>query len=246
MRRVGRQSWMRVGLLGGAFLTGVGCLCAFGGPAWAQPAEPPLSVTVEGGYTSRDIKEHGSAGSFSGTADSGRLLVTLAYRPVPQLTLYAVGGGTSLKIDEFGYASNLDGIYGGGMTLSTDVLPVASLFVDGRYLRFVSDDTVWPLINSSPTREKITWNEYRARIGIKGRYFLISPYGGLQVSLVRGHDQLNDFGGVPATFRLEERDAVGLFGGVTIPLDPQGRAKLFGEFNIIDENAIRGGLMFAL
>jgi hypothetical protein len=248
---MGRETTMphihtRWGRLIGAMLLGVGGIGMGISPAWGQPAELPLSVTVEGGFTSRDIDENGAAGQFSGTADSGRLLVTLAYRPVPQVTLYVVGGGASLQIDEFGYAANLDGIYGGGLTLSADLLPGASLFVDGRYVRLVSEDTVLPLINVSPTQETITWNEYRGRIGIKGRHPVLSPYGGLQVSFVRGHDQLDNFGGSPAMFRLEERNAIGLFGGVTIPLDPQGRVILFAEFNIIDENAVRTGLTFAM
>ena len=78
------------------------------------------------------------------------------------------------------------------------------------------------------------------------RHFPVSPYGGIQVSFVRGEDHVNNYGGSPTTFDLKEQDTVGLFGGVTMPIDPQGRIKFFAEFNLIDEYAIRGGLTFGL
>jgi len=253
-----RWSWaLRWGLLGGALIVGLGGFGPVGERAWGQPAEPPLTLTVEGGFTSRDIEESGNAGggpySASGTADSGRLLVTLAFKPIPQLTLYGVGGGASLQIDDFdGYSANLDGIYGGGLTLSANVLPGASVFLDGRYLRSVTDNTVVMQCGANVlcpfgTGEKITWNEYRARLGVKSRFF-VSTYGGIQVSFVRADDHINQFqnSGVPATLHIEEQDQVGVFGGVTMPLDPQGRIRFFTEFNLFDEYAIRGGLTFAL
>jgi hypothetical protein len=248
MRRVGRRPW---GWVGSVMLIGLGCVGGFVGPVWGQTGEPPLSITVEGGYTSREIKESGSVGQFSGTADSGRLLVMLAYRPVPHLTLYAVGGGASLKIEQFGYSADLNGSYGGGMTLSANLRPGMSVFLDGRYLRFVTDDRVVMSCGpntpcSSATDERITWNEYRVRLGAKSRVLFMAPYGGLQVSLVRGDDHLNQYTntGVPMTLNIKEKEAVGMFGGVTIPLDPKGRMSVFAEFDIIDENAIRGGLTF--
>jgi hypothetical protein len=239
---------LKWGLLAGALLIGVGPV---GAQAWAQLAESPLSVTVGGGYTSRIIKESGS----TATADIGRLLVTLAYQPRPQVMLYVVGGGSSLRIDDFnGYAADMNGIYGGGITLSAAVLPRASLFLDGRYLRSVTDDTV--VMSCGPntpcpssTDEKITWNEYRVRLGVKSRFLSLAPYGGLQVSLVRGDDHLNPSYLInpsgPETLDIKEQQTVGLFGGVTMPLDPKGRVSVFAEFDVIDENAIWAGLTYA-
>jgi len=259
--RVARWVWVgRCGLLGFVLLLGIGGIGPFGERAWGQfqPKEPHLSLTVDIGFSSRNIEESGQVpggGSFSasGTADSVPLLATLAYTPIPQLTLYAVGGGTSLQINDFdGYSSNLGGTYGGGLTLSYNVMPGAAMFLDGRYLRYVTDDTVvmqcgGGVLCPSGTGETITWNEYRARLGVKSRSF-VSTYGGIQVSFVRGDDHINHFQntGSPVTFSIKEQDEVGVFGGVSIPLDPLRRIRFFTEFNLFDEYAIRGGLTFAL
>ena len=235
-----------------------GCWLADGvlRPAHAQPRDLPVSVTVEAGFLSRDVvvQETISGGMLvedSTIADSGRLLVTLAVTPIEPLTLYLTGGGASLDLDEFGYHANIDGIYGGGATVTlyesssrSPGLSGFSLFLDGRYLRFVTDDVVLvdtggPLVS---TTEEIAWNEFRARLGVRGQAFYLQPYGGIELSWVRGDDRLSGFG----TFDLEEEDNVGLFGGVLWPLDPQGRLTFFAEFNIIDENAIRAGLTFAM
>jgi len=236
---------VRCGLLGGMLVMGIGGVGPLGERTWGQQAESPLSITVEGGFTSRDVEEQGQAGKFYGTADSGRLLATLAFKPISQVTLYAVGGGADLQINQFdGYSSNMDGIYGGGLTLSTNILPATKVYLDGRYLRSVTDSTTYPF--GAPSQEKITWNEYRARIGIKDMHFAVSPYGGIQVSFVRGEDHVNNYGGSPASFDLEEQDTVGIFGGVSVPLDPRGRMRFFTEFDLFDEYAIKGGLIFGL
>jgi len=246
--RVARWVWVgRCGLLGVVLVIGVGGFGPLSERAWGQQplTDPRLSITVGGEFTSRNVDEKGTAGEFSGTANSGRVLVTLAFKPIPQVTLYGVGGGADLQIDEFdGYSANMGGIYGGGLTVSTDTLRGTSLFLDGRYLRFVTDDTTYPF--GVPSQETITWNEYRARIGIRDRHFAVSPYGGIQVSFVRGEDHVDNYGGSPTTFDLEEQDTVGIFGGITIPLDPRGRTWFFTEFDLFDEYAISGGLTFAL
>ena len=254
--RVARWVWVgRCGLLGFVLLLGIGGVGPFGERAWGQGRESPLTLTIEGGYTSRDIKETGQplTPPPTGTADSGQILVTLAYTPVPYLTLYAVGGGASLQINDFdGYSANLGGAYGGGLTLSYNILPVASVFVDGRYLHFATDDSV--VMYCAPgvlcpfsTGEKITWNEYRMRVGAKTRSF-ISTYGGIQVSFVRGEDHINQFQntGTSYMFQITEQDEVGVFGGVSIPLDPLRRIRFFTEFNLFDEYAIRGGLTYSM
>ncbi|MEW6324078.1 MAG: hypothetical protein AB1515_01690 [Nitrospirota bacterium] len=234
--------------------------------AWAAgPAEPalaqssPVSLSIEAGFLSRDIavQEEGPApGTLideSTEADSGRVLLTLAVTPVPPVTLYAIGGGATLDLDEFGYHGRMDGIYGGGLTVtlydSSPSAPRASgfrFFLDGRYLRFVTDDQVIALVGGVPTtvNEEIAWNEARARFGVEGRYFGAKPYGGLELSRVWGDDRF----GAPVgdTFDVEEEDPIGLFAGISLPLDAQGRIAFFAEFNIIDENAIRAGLTFSL
>jgi hypothetical protein len=256
-----QRAWIgRCGLLGAVLVVGIGGVGPFDEWAWGQqqpPKELHVSLTVEGGFTSRDVGESGnvlgSHYSTSGTADSGRLLVTLAYSPIPEVTVYAVGGGATLQIDEFdGYSSSLDGMYGGGLTLSYNVLPMTAAFVDGRYLRYVTDDTVVMqcgpgVLCPSATGETITWNEYRLRFGLKSR-MPITTYGGLQVSWVRAEDHINYFQdtGVPATLTLTEKDNVGVFGGISIPLDPLRRIRFFTEFNLFDEYAIRGGLTYSM
>jgi len=243
-----RPEWTgRCWLLVGVLVLGIGGFGPLGQQAWAQQRESPLSLTVEGEFTSRNVEEHGPALPYnvSGTADSGRLLATLAFKPIPQVTLYGVGGGADLQIDEFdGYSANMDGIYGGGLTLSTDIMRGTMLFIDGRYLRSATEATSYPF--NVPSQEKITLNEYRARIGIRDRHFAVSPYGGIQVSFVRGEDHVNNYGGSPASFDVEEQDTVGIFGGVTIPLDPRGRVRFFTEFDLFDEYAIKGGLILGL
>jgi len=222
---------------------------------WAQPPRLPVTVTVEAGFVSRDVIVQELVGGVlvedNTIADSGRLLVTVAVTPVAPLTLYLVGGGASLNLDEFGYNGNLDGIYGGGLTVTlyesasrAPGLPGLSLFIDGRYLRFVTDDLVLVNAGGPPvsTTEEITWDETRMRFGAKGRYYGFQPYGGIELSWVRGNDRLEGFG----SFDLREEDSIGLFGGMLLPLDPRGRLFLFAEVNVIDEYALRGGFVFAL
>jgi hypothetical protein len=225
------------------------------GQAWAQPPRLPVTVTVEAGFVSRDIivQELISGVLVEDTtiADSSRLLVTVAVTPVAPLTLYLLGGGASLNLDEFGYNGNLNGMYGGGLTVTVyesasraPGLPGLSLFIDARLLRFVTDDVVLVTAGGPPvsTTEEITWDESRVRFGAKGGYYGFQPYGGIELSWIRGKDRLEGFG----SFNIREEDNIGLFGGLLFPLDPEGRLGFFVEVNIIDEYALRGGVVFAL
>ena len=225
-------------------------LFGFSQVAHAQSTDGLFAVTFEVGFISRDIETGEISGGFpvTTTADSGRVLVILEFSPIPEVRLYVVGGGAGLDLNEFGFSADLDGMYGGGLTLTLyDVpLPDVALFLDGRYLRFVTDDVVVagsPFF--APTNEEITWNEYRARIGVKARVTnTIEPYGGVEVSLIRGDDRLG--APVSTVFDIEEADAIGVFVGVRAMLDPQGRFSVFAEVNVIDEHAVRAGMTFAL
>lgn len=239
-------------LLAVVMAAGVLGVIGLAGEVRAQPVDPPFSITIEGDFTSRDIDGLAdlSLQSHVGRADSNRVLVTLSYAPIPPVRLYAVVGGADLIIDDVGYSAGMNGIYGGGLTLTiyhSPMMPGLEVFLDGRYLRSVTNDTVF-IGGPTSTREEITWNEYRTRIGAKAHYWGVEPYGGIQVSFVRATDHLDQWPttGSPISFGLRENDQVGLFGGLTVALDPRGRAALFAEFNIIDENAVRAGLRFSM
>lgn len=226
----------------------------------ARTSEEPGLFFIEttvGGY-SRDIEERitdpapgGATVTAEGTADTTRLLARFGIRPIPILELYGLVGGADLTIDEFDFSGDFDVAYGGGARLTfyqSPIYPGLKFYIEGNALQFESGDIHLVQLHRSDgtllfydfQNEKIRWTEYTGMVGIRGRYFLTEPYGGVRASWVSARDRIPGFGDL----HIRQQDAVGLFAGADIYLDRSRTVAINVEATAIDQNSIRGGLRF--
>ena len=199
--------------------------------------------TTIGAY-SRDVEEPISAvgTTFTSGADSTRLLARFGIRPVPILELYGLVGGADLSLPDFeDFRGDFVGAYGGGARLTfyqSPIYPGLRFYLDGNVLQFESRDTHF--VDTIVQEEKIRWTEYTAMLGIRGRYFLTEPYGGIRASWVSTRDHIPSVGDL----HIRQQDTVGLFLGFDFYLDRSRMVAFNIEATAIDQNSIRGGLRF--
>ncbi len=207
-----------------------------------QPGLFFIETTI-GGY-SRDVEEPvPSAGTtYESRADTTRLLARFGVRPVPILEIYGLAGGADLSLPDFDdFRGDFVGAYGGGARLTfyqSPIYPGLKFYIDGNVLQFESRDT--HLVDTIVQEEKIRWTEYTGMVGIRGRYFLTEPYGGIRASWVSARDRIPSVGDL----HIRQQDSVGLFAGIDIYLDRSRTVALNIEGTAIDQNSIRGGLRF--
>lgn len=219
---------------------------------------------------SRDIQEKSSAlttYTFDGTADSVRLLAKAGVDIGGIVNLYLQGGGANLSIDEFdNYNASMGGAYGGGLRINFYQAPYRDgfkLFAEGNYLRNTTNDSVQAIFTCSAqndcpadtgtdvgriVKDTIQWNEYTVLVGASGRYFQMSPYGGIRLSKVDGKDRVraapdsNFTTYFQATPKVKERDNFGIFFGTDVFLDRAGKIALNFEGSLFDVYAFQAGI----
>lgn len=187
------------------------------------------------------------------TAQSLRLLGKLSVQVVDPLEIYVLAGGSNLQIDDFHYHSDLSGAYGGGARLvlyqerDRRVMPY-QIFADYRFLRYKTNDMVrfaptddnGDLLTDELLRERIQWTEHLIKIGIMGRHQEFEPYGGVEISFIRGKDR------IPSqiqslTTGIKQSNTLGVFAGTLYYLSPSEKAALFIEASLFDQYSLAGG-----
>lgn len=235
------------------------------GPVAAGPY-----VQIETGIVSREIIEEDPAlenFKVRGDATSTRLMARAGVVIGEVLDLYLRGGGADLSIDEFSdYDAGLSGAYGGGLRLNlyqSGRRDRLSLFVEGNYLRFKTDDQAQIEFlceaasgcSTSPgsflprlADEEIDWAEYTVLIGMRGHYEGLGPYGGIRLSRVDAEDRIraaadNNFSAAfQASPDIKEDDNFGIFLGVDIFVDRLEKTAINLEISLIDQNAFRAAI----
>jgi hypothetical protein len=248
-------------------------LVVLGGWAAAAQAVTPY-VQFDAGYLSRDVVEEGvglDGFTFSGSAQSTRLLATLGVGVGDFVTLYAQGGAADLAIDDFnGFDASMDGAYGGGVRLNF-LMPRnpfgMRLFVDGSVLHTEAQDKVQAEFGCTAANgctdavaraqgaflprlaeESIDWTEYTVLLGVGSTYRVFGLYGGVRLSWVDATDTVKAApdANFAAPFRFEgdlkEQDNFGVFVGSDLFLERGGRTALNIEVSLFDQDSIRVGI----
>jgi hypothetical protein len=250
----------------------LGVATAFLALALQAPAASAMQpyVKFETGVVSREVVEEDAAiqgFSFSGTAESTRVLATAGVTFGDVLTVYAQGGGATLSIDDFdGFDASFSGAYGGGARFDFLLSPRPGglrLFVEGNYLHTTADDAVQSDFFCSAANgctappaaqgeylarladETIEWNEYTVLLGGGWRYGAYAPYGGVRLSWVDAQDQVRAApdANFATEYRVEadlkEQDNFGVFLGTDVFLDRAGKTALNAEVSLFDQSAFR-------
>ena len=212
------------------------------------------------GVNTRDVVEEGlteegettlvdpATGVQKGNADSTRVMAEIGWNFGERVQLYGNVGGIDLKIDEFDdFNGDLDIALGGGVKVNWYTSPGPSrlsVFTDFGALTFNSEDTISTRFQDSfrVADEKIRWTEYTLKLGVSMVHPVLDrPYGGIRLSKVDGSDTVtfrpDQMFGTADRRRLDltEDDNFGLFAGTTLFFDPEEKAGLNLELNLIDE-----------
>jgi hypothetical protein len=232
-----------------------------------RAAEP--YVSFETGIASRDVVDEGNdlvGGSFTGNAVSTRILTRVGVDLNRYADLYFLGGGADLSIDEFdNFDSNFHGVYGAGLRVNlfrSGYRDDLTLFAEGNWLYFTANDQVRTYecppgtdCDADPdaylprnANEKITWNEYTARVGASGRMEVGTIFGGFRLSFVDGQDRIrarpdsNFSQPLKSNLDLKQDDTFGLFFGVNLFLDRLEKTVVTLEASLIDQDSFRAAI----
>jgi len=191
------------------------------------------------------VEETGPGVNFKGDAESTRVLVRIATKPVRPLEVYLQGGMANLIIDEFNdYRGDYEFAYGGGLALTVYEYPGPERFkiltrIDT--LHFETTDNILTKISNIDTfvKETIRWREYTLEgIGLwRSQYW--EPYIGARFSWLDSKDIIHD----PrvGSLSLEEDGNFGFVLGANLYLDPRENFAVNLEATLIDQNAIKVG-----
>lgn len=196
----------------------------------------------------------------SASVQSLRLLGKLGMRLSDRVHFYGLMGLSDLEVDDFGFRGDLSGTYGVGIHIQSNRNAVHSPFAEYRYLRVKPKDTVrfapsvdadgdglvdlGELLADEEVSETLEWVEHVLRLGVRGKYDPLEPYGGIQLSWVQGTDT------IPArdqTIRaaFEQDASLGVFLGTAYSLSDKHGVTLFIEGSLLDQRALAGGVRAA-
>jgi hypothetical protein len=189
-----------------------------------------------------------------GDAESTRIMVRIATKPLHPLELYLQAGMANLVIDDFDqYRGDYSFAYGGGVSLILYKYPGPKKFqivTRADTLHFTSEDSA-VLICVSPcssdsdfsiVKEKIQWREYTLEgVGIwRSQYW--EPYLGVRFSLLDSTDNLNGPLLGRRSISLEEDSNLGLVVGTNIYFDPRENFAFNAEATLIDQSSLKIGI----
>lgn len=190
-----------------------------------------------------------------GNAESTRILVRIAAKPLHPLELYLQAGVANLVIDDFDqYRGDYRFAYGGGVSLILYEYPGPKKFqiiTRADTLHFTSEDSAVLICPVSPcssdsdfsvVKEKIEWREYTLEgMGLwRSQYW--EPYLGVRFSLLDSTDKLNGPLQWKRSMSLEEDSNLGLVVGTNLFFDPRENFALNVEATLIDQLSLKIGL----
>ncbi len=183
--------------------------------------------------------------NFEGDAESTRVMVKLATRPLRPVEFYLQAGMANLIIDQFNnYRGDYEFAMGGGASLTLYEHPGPEKFkvitrVD--FLTFKTTDNVLIEIQSQDTfvRETIRWREYALDgIGVwRSRNW--EPFIGARFSWIDAHDTI-DHPGI-GRLSLKEDVNLGMVLGTNIYFDPRENFAFNAEASLIDQFSLKIG-----
>ncbi|MBI5038447.1 MAG: hypothetical protein HZC13_01565 [Nitrospirae bacterium] len=235
-------------------------------PVYAEDLPPPsahpgnikgfFEVDLSTQIATRTVVEETRPGLIAeGDAESTRILVRIAAKPLHPLELYLQAGMANLVIDDFDqYRGDYSFAYGGGVSLILYEYPGPKKFqiiTRADTLHFISEDSavlICPLSTCfsdsdlSIVKEKIQWREYTLEgIGLwRSQYW--EPYLGVRFSLLDSTDKLNGPLQWKRSMSLEEDSNLGLVAGTNLYFDPRENFALNIEATLIDQLSLKIGL----